>query len=96
MQNKYYVYIMTNKSNDVLYVGVTNNISRRKWEHETHIKKGFSSKYKLEKCIYIEECNDVNDAIRREKQIKHWNRCKKFALISTINPELNELMTLDK
>ena len=96
MGKKYYVYIMTNKTNDVLYIGVTNDIVRRKWEHQNHIIKGFSSKYNLEKCVYIEECGNVNDAIRREKQLKHWNRAKKYCLVKTINPEWNDLVAFDE
>jgi len=96
MESKYYVYIMINKCNTTLYVGMTNDIMRRKWEHQTHFNDGFTSKYKLEKCVYVEEYHNASDAIQREKQIKRWNRNKKFDLINTINPELNDLIPIEK
>lgn len=86
----YYVYIMTNKSN-TLYVGVTDNIERRLWEHKNKLVKGFTNKYNINKLIYLEEYNDITEAIYREKQIKGWAREKKMELIKTQNPEFNDL-----
>ena len=87
----YYVYIITNKFNTVLYIGVTNNLERRLYEHRNMLVEGFSSKYKLTKLVYYEETKDVNEAILREKQLKGWNRQKKNSLIATLNPMWEEL-----
>lgn len=81
---KYYVYIMTNKSNRVLYVGVTNNIERRVSEHRTGQTEGFTKQYHITKLVYAETFNDIDAAIRREKQIKGWVRSKKIELIQLI------------
>ncbi len=88
----YYVYIITNKYNTVLYIGVTNNIERRLYEHRNMLVEGFTSKYKLTKLVYFEETNDIKDAILREKQLKGWNRTKKNMLIEKLNPEWKELL----
>lgn len=88
----YYVYIITNYTNTTLYVGVTNNIVRRANEHKYKIQNGFSEKYNLYKLVYMEETVSIEDALRREKQIKHWSRQKKEKLINTINPQWNDLM----
>ena len=66
----YYIYILTNKNNTVLYTGITNNLERRIYEHKSKLIKWFTSKYNLTKLVYFEEYEDVNDAIRREKQLK--------------------------
>ena len=87
----YYVYILTNKSNNVLYTGVTNDIERRLNEHEAKAVGGFTARYNVDKCVYLEECSCVTDAIAREKQIKGWSRKKKFDLISSVNPEFRDL-----
>lgn len=89
---EYYVYIMANIHDTVYYIGVTDNIARRVWEHKTKADpKSFSSRYNVHKLVYAEVYNDVNDAIRREKQLKKWSRNKKTELIMTINPDLNEI-----
>lgn len=89
---EYYVYIMANDHDTVYYIGVTDNIARRVWEHKTIADpKGFSSRYNVHKLVYVEVYSDVNDAIRREKQLKKWSRNKKTELIMTINPDLNEI-----
>jgi len=89
-----YVYIMTNKNKTTLYIGVTNNLCRRINEHKNHlIKNSFTDRYNLEYCIYFEEFLDFNCAIRREKELKKWNRQKKEALIVKKNPEWKELVT---
>jgi putative endonuclease len=91
MHNQYYVYILTNKTNRVLYTGVTNNLERRIYEHKNKITQGFTSKYNLTKLVYYEATNDVNSAIAREKQIKGWLRIRKIKLIETINPQWKDL-----
>lgn len=75
--NTYYVYIITNKSNSTLYVGVTNNLERRLFEHKNKLVDGFSKRYNLTKLLYFEETSDINSAIEREKQIKAYSRLKK-------------------
>ena len=88
----YYVYILTNKNKNVLYIGVTNNLIRRVYEHKQHFdKNSFTSKYNVTNLVYFEETTDVNAAIEREKQIKSWSRIKKFFLIREMNPALEDL-----
>ena len=87
----YYIYIITNAYNKTLYIGVTGNIEKRTAEHKLHIVKGFSDRYNLEKLIYVEGYNNVNEAIAREKQLKGWSRAKKEALIAKANPEWKDL-----
>lgn len=89
--NNYYVYILTNKNNTTLYIGVTNNIQRRLYEHKNEKIDGFSKKYHLHKLIYLEETNSIIDAISREKQLKGWNRQKKENLINQLNPSWKDL-----
>lgn len=87
----YYVYLLTNWNNKVLYVGVTNNLARRVFEHKSKVTKGFTQKYNLHKLVYFEETTDVAAAITREKEIKKWRREKKNNLVSSINPEWRDL-----
>lgn len=89
-QASYFVYIMTNKS-QTLYIGVTNNLERRVFEHKNHLIKGFTRKYKINKLVYFEETSDVTVAVAREKQIKGWKREKKIALIESMNPGWKDL-----
>ena len=70
----YYIYIMSNKPNGVLYVGVTNDLIRRMYEHRNHLFKGFTARYNLEMLVWFEQTDDVNSAIAREKQLKNWHR----------------------
>lgn len=91
MDNNYYVYILTNDNNKVMYIGVTNDLRRRLYEHRTHIAGGFTKKYKTHKLVYFEHTTDINAAIKREKQLKGWKRDKKNALVEAINPEWNDL-----
>ena len=88
---EYFVYITTNKSNRVLYIGVTNDIERRVYEHKKKLVRGFTSKYNVNKLVYYDSMPDIRDAISREKQIKGWLRKKKIALIESMNPEWNDL-----
>ncbi len=89
--NTYYVYMMTNEYNNVLYVGVTNNLERRVYEHQSGLIEGFTQKYNVHKLVWYESCNDVKDAIAREKQLKGWVRSKKEALIRKMNPDWRDL-----
>ena len=87
----YYVYILTNQYNTVLYVGVTNNLIRRIYEHKNNRVDGFSKRYKLHKVVYYESCSDVRKAIEREKQLKRWHREWKKNLIRAQNPTWKDL-----
>jgi putative endonuclease len=82
---------MTNFIDTVLYVGVTGNLTRRVYEHKNKLIKGFSEKYSLKKLVYFEETNDINSAIRREKQLKNWHREWKINLIKIKNPGFSDL-----
>lgn len=86
----YYVYILTNKSNEVLYIGVTNNLKRRLCEHQNEQIKGFTKRYHLHKLVFFEEFSDVNDAIACEKRLKRWTRAKKNALVESKNPNWDD------
>ena len=92
MQDKtYYVYIMTNYGNTVLYTGVTSNLDKRVYEHQHKLVPGFTAKYHVTKLVYFEDCKDAYQAISREKQIKAGSRQKKLDLVSAANPEWNDL-----
>ena len=88
---KYYVYMLTNKTNKVLYTGVTNNLKRRIYEHKNGLVDGFTKKYNVHKLVYFDYTTDVHSAISREKQIKGWTRAKKDALINGFNPNWQDL-----
>ena len=90
MQN-YYVYILTNKNNTVLYVGVTSDLNKRIYEHKNKLIKGFSSRYNLSKLVYFESTSNIEDAIAREKQLKRWHREWKVNLIKELNPKFSDL-----
>ena len=87
----YYVYILTNKTNNVLYVGMTNDIVRRMNEHKNNVIDGFSKRYHTHKLVYFEEYNRPIEAIEREKQLKGYVRDKKIALINGLNPTWEDL-----
>lgn len=91
MSRQYWIYIMTNKINTVLYTGVTNNLARRAEEHKSGIIKGFTKKYRINKLVYAECFDEIRYAIMREKQIKGGSRKKKLNLIKSINPNFEEL-----
>jgi len=91
MERQYYIYIMTNKSNKVLYTGVTNNLVRRVFEHKEKLVRSFTSKYNVNKLVYYETFNDPESAIAREKQIKAGSREKKVALIDGFNSAWDDL-----
>jgi len=88
--NKSHVYILTNKPNGVLYIGVTSNLSGRLDKHQNTQEPSFVKKYKLEKLIYAEEFNSIADAIAREKQLKNWQRQWKIELIKKDNPNWDD------
>ena len=88
---QYYVYILTNRHNRVLYIGVTNNLERRMFEHKNKMAEGFTKKYNLTRLIYFESTNDIRSALDREKQLKNWHRDWKISLINNFNPEWKDL-----
>ncbi len=87
----YYVYIITNKHDTTVYVGVTNNLVRRIYEHKMKLVEGFSKKYNLNRLIYYEQTNNIEVAIAREKQLKNYSRAKKEKLIYEFNPNKDDL-----
>ncbi len=87
----YYVYIMTSKENTAVYIGITNDLRRRVYEHENETIKGYTSKYKVKKLVYYEVYSTAYEAIAREKQLKGWSRLKKNVLIESMNPEWKKL-----
>jgi len=87
----YFVYILSNKHNNVIYTGVTNNLERRMLEHKSKFNTGFSAKYNCDKLVYFEEFQWIEEAIAREKQIKAGSRLKKMNLINSINPSWDDL-----
>lgn len=87
----FYVYIISNNFRNVLYIGVTRNLKRRLYEHKNKLIDGFSKKYNLNVLLFYETTEYALDAIAREKQLKKWNRDKKFALIKSVNPKLRDL-----
>ena len=86
-----YVYILTNKANTVLYIGVTSNLTKRIWEHKNHVVEGFTKKYNLNKLVYYEAIETIESAIKREKYLKGKTRCYKEELINTFNPDWDDL-----
>lgn len=86
----FYVYIMGN-DRPTLYIGVTRDLARRVHEHKKGFVEGFTEKYGLKKLLYYEVFEDINNAIKREKQLKHWNRDWKLQLIRKLNPTLKDL-----
>ena len=85
------VYIVTNKRNGTLYVGVTADVRRRAWEHREGLVDGFTKRYGLKRLVHTERHDDIRDAIHREKRIKHWSRKQKLALIESGNPDWVDL-----
>jgi len=87
----YYVYIMASKRNGTLYIGVTNDLIKRVYEHKYNIIEGFTMKYDVHSLVYFEQCDDIESAITREKQLKRWNRKWKLKLIERENPQWRDL-----
>jgi len=90
MPKQYYVYIMTNRSR-TLYIGVTNDLERRVYEHKQKLIPGFTERYNITQLVYYEVTSDIHSALAREKQIKGWLRAKKIALIESVNAEWRDL-----
>ncbi len=91
MEKQYYVYIMTNKRNTVLYTGVTSDLRKRVYEHKAKLVSGFTKKYNVNKLVFYEVFNDIYNAIVREKQIKAGSRQKKIELINSMNSKWQDL-----
>ena len=91
MDKQYYIYIVTNKRNTVLYTGVTNDLRRRAYEHREKLVEGFTKKYNITKLVYYEVFDNIESAILREKQIKGGSRQKKIDLINSMNKEWRDL-----
>ena len=87
----YFVYILSNWNDSVLYIGVTSNLPRRLYEHRHNLVDGFTRQYNVHKLVYYEHTNDLYSAISREKQLKGWRRSKKDALITKMNPDWHDL-----
>ena len=88
---EYFVYILANITNTTLYVGMTNDLKRRLYEHQNKLLPGFTEKYNVNKLVYYEKTTDVKAAIQREKNLKKWNRAWKLELIKKTNPLLKDL-----
>jgi putative endonuclease len=92
MKTKYsYIYILMNKVNTVSYVGVTSNLIKRVYEHKNKLVDSFTAKYNIDKLVYFEVFEDINNAIKREKQLKNWHREWKVNLIKQLNPTFKDL-----
>jgi len=87
----YYVYILASAGNGTLYVGVTNDVLRRSWEHKNELIAGFTKKYGVHRLVWYELHDDINQAIAREKRLKRWNRAWKIRLIEESNSGWNDL-----
>ncbi|MHB9039459.1 MAG: GIY-YIG nuclease family protein [Melioribacteraceae bacterium] len=88
---QYYVYILSSKRNGTLYIGVTNDLKRRVYEHKNGLIDGFTKKYSIKNLVYYEQTNDIHEAILREKRLKKWNRSWKIKLIEEMNPDWKDL-----
>jgi putative endonuclease len=87
----FFIYILTNKNNTVLYTGVTKDLGERVYQHKEKLVKGFTKKYNIDKLVYYERFSHIDEAIAREKQIKAGSRQKKIDLINSLNPEWTDL-----
>ena len=91
MMKTYFVYILASKRNGTLYIGVTNDLMRRVYEHKNNLINGFTQKYNVHQLVYYEQTSDIDSAIQREKRLKKWNRKWKLKLIEKENPNWNDL-----
>jgi putative endonuclease len=91
IETQYYVYLLTNWNNKVIYVGVTNDLERRMYEHKNKLVKGFTEKYNVDKLVYFEATSEIMTALAREKEIKKWRREKKNDLVASKNPHWADL-----
>jgi putative endonuclease len=87
----YYVYILASEKNGTLYIGMTNNLAERTYQHKTDLIEGFTKKYQVHNLVYFEHFGDASSAINREKQLKKWNRQWKINLVEKENPQWNDL-----
>ena len=87
----YYVYILASKRNGTLYIGVTNDLVRRAYDHKSNVIQGFTEKYGVHNLVYYESYTDVRDALTREKRLKKWKRQWKIDLIESVNPDWRDL-----
>jgi putative endonuclease len=87
----YFVYMTASQKNGTLYLGVTNNVSRRIWEHRSKVYTGFSAKYDVDRLVWYETYDRIDEAIAREKAMKKWRRAWKIALIEDMNPSWRDL-----
>jgi putative endonuclease len=88
---QYYVYILTTQNNTVLYIGVTNDLINRVYQHKHNLIEGFTKRYQIHKLVYFEAGEDIITAIEREKQLKKWGRQKKIDLVNSFNPDWHDL-----
>ena len=91
MSRQYYVYILCSQRNGTLYIGMTNDITRRVFEHKAKMLPGFTRKYSVDKLVYLEEYSHIDEARRRERALKVWKRAWKLRLIESVNPEWKDL-----
>ena len=91
-ERRYFVYLLASRPRGVLYIGVTNDLTRRRAEHAEAKADSFTRRYQVKKLVWFEEFSDIRDAIAREKQLKGWRRKKKDALIEKMNPRWEELL----
>ena len=92
MNKQYFVYILTNWNNAILYIGMTSNLPNRIYQHKNKVTPGFTEKYNVNKLVYYEIADDAYTAVSRERQLKGWLRSKKLALVSSSNPQWLELV----
>lgn len=90
-EHRYFVYIMASARNGTLYIGVTNNIARRAYEHREGLVPGFTKKYDVKMLVWLQEHGDVREAILHEKRLKKWERAWKLRLIESVNPDWKDL-----
>ena len=91
----FFVYILINYNGNTMYIGVTNDLVRRVFEHKNGLIEGFTKQYRVHKLVYYEQFEDVRTALEREKQLKKWSRAKKNWLVETVNPEWKEILLFD-
>jgi putative endonuclease len=91
MNKNYFVYILTSNRNGTLYVGVTNDLARRSWEHKNNVVPGFTKQYNVHQLVYYELHSDIEEALKREKSIKRWKRQTKLQMIERMNPDWDDL-----
>ena len=92
--NSYYVYILASRKSGTLYIGVTNDLVRRAYDHKSNVIQGFTEKYGVHNLVYYESYTDVRDALTREKRLKKWKRQWKIDLIESVNPDWRDLYSL--